>query len=154
MLNRSMSFTAALLVGIALAFPAPVLVQSVPPSVGELLARTKAQVKTIDMATFKSGLEKGELGMVVDVREPEEYEEGHVAGAINIPRGVIEVRIWPKVGFPDKLDLGKKITLYCGSGLRCVLAAKSLQDLSFTNVTAVDMKIADWKKAGYPLVAE
>ncbi len=152
--NRSMSFTAAFLVAIALVFPGPVLAQTAPPSVGELLARTKAQVKSIDMATFKSGLEKGELGMVIDVREPEEFEEGHVAGAINIPRGLIEVRIWPKVGFPDKLDLGKKLTLYCGTGFRCIMAAKSLQDLSFTNVTAVDMKIADWKKAGYPLKAE
>jgi rhodanese-related sulfurtransferase len=154
MLNRAMSFAAAFVAAIVLLFPGPVLAQTAPPAVGELLARTKAQVKTIDMAAFKAGLEKGELGMVVDVREPEEFEEGHVAGAINIPRGVIEVRIWPKVGFPDKLDLGKKITLYCGTGFRCVMSAKSLQDLGFTNVTAVDMKIADWKKAGYPLVAE
>jgi rhodanese-related sulfurtransferase len=44
------------------------------------------------------------------------------------------------------------MTLYCGSGMRCILAAKSLQDLGFSNVTAADMRIADWAKAGFPLV--
>ena len=46
------------------------------------------------------------------------------------------------------------MTLYCGSGTRCVLAAKSLQDLGFSNVTAADMRIDDWRRAGYPLMEE
>jgi rhodanese-related sulfurtransferase len=154
MSNRSMSLIAAFLAAIALAVPGPASAQIFPPAVTELLARTKAQVKTIDMAKFKSGLEQGGLGMIIDVREPDEFEEGHIPGAINIPRGTVETRIWPKIGFPDKPDLAKQITLYCGSGLRCVLAAKSLQDLGFTNVTAVDMRIRDWKQAGFPLVTE
>ena len=128
--------------------------QGYPPSVKDLVARTKTQIKTIDMATFKSALDKREAGLIVDVREPLEYASGHVPGAINIPRGVIELNIWPYVGFPDSTDLGKRITLYCGSGTRRILAAKSLQDLGFTNAVAVDMRIADWAKAGYPLVAE
>lgn len=128
--------------------------QGYPASVRDLVARTKAQVRTIDMATFKSALEKREAGLIVDVREPAEYASGHVPGAINIPRGVIELSIWPHVGFPDSIELSKRITLYCGSGTRCILAAKSLQDLGFTNAVAVDMRIADWVKAGYPLVTE
>jgi rhodanese-related sulfurtransferase len=44
------------------------------------------------------------------------------------------------------------MTLYCGSGARCALATKSLQDLGFSNVTAVDMRIEDWITARYPLV--
>jgi rhodanese-related sulfurtransferase len=44
------------------------------------------------------------------------------------------------------------MTLYCGSGVRCVLATKSLQDLGFSNVTAADMVIRDWAEAGHPLV--
>ena len=128
--------------------------QRYPSSVKDLVARTKAQVRTIDMAAFKSALDARAAGLVVDVREPEEYRSGHVPGAINIPRGVIELAIWPHVGFPDATDLGKRITLYCGSGTRCILAAKSLQELGFTNAVAVDMRIADWAKAGHPLVAE
>jgi rhodanese-related sulfurtransferase len=128
--------------------------QGYPSSVKDLVARTKAQIKTIDMTAFKSALDRHEVGLIVDVREPGEYESGHIPGAINIPRGLIELNIWPHVGFPDATDLNRKITLYCGSGTRCILAAKSLQDLGFTNVVAVDMRIADWAKAGYPLVTD
>jgi rhodanese-related sulfurtransferase len=65
---------------------------------------------------------------------------------------MIEFNIWTHVGYPDKTDMGKKLTLYCRSGGRCALRANSLQDLGLTNVTAVDMKIDDWAKAGCPLV--
>ncbi len=70
---------------------------------------------------------------------------------INIPRGLIEFRIWSHVGYPDKLDKNQKIVIYCGTGARAALAAKSLRDLHFNNVTAVDMTIEDWRKSGYPL---
>ncbi len=128
--------------------------QSYPPSVTELVVQAKAQAATIDLAKFKSGFDAGSLGLIIDVREPAEYAAGHVPGALNIPRGLIEFRIWPHVGFPDKPDLDARITLYCGSGARAALAAKSLRELKFTNVTAADMRFEDWAKAGYPLVAE
>ncbi len=132
----------------------PVRAQSIPPVVNELVARTKAQVKTIDMAAFKAGIDAKTLGLLVDVREPAEYAEGHIPGAINIPRGLIELRIWTHVGYPEKTDLGRRITIYCGTGTRCVLAAKSLQDLGFSNVVAVDMRLRDWLKAGHSLVKD
>jgi len=103
------------------------------------------------MARFKSAFDQNALGLLVDVREPEEYADGYIPGAVNVPRGVIELRIWGYVGFPDKTDMNKKMTLYCGSGARCILAAKSLQDLGFHDITAADMRIDDWAKAGYPL---
>jgi len=104
------------------------------------------------MATLKAALDKNSLGLLIDVREPEEYADGFIPGAINVPRGVIELRIWAYVGFPNKTDMNKKMTLYCGSGTRCVLAAKSLKDLGFSDVTAADMRIDEWAKAGYPLL--
>ncbi len=145
--------TAAACVGFVACFLyQPCWAQNYPQAVQQLIAKAKSQVRTVDMATFKSSLDKKSVGLLIDVREPEEYAAGHIPDAINIPRGVIELRIWPHVGFPDKTDLNKQLTLYCGSGARCVLAAKSLQDLGFSNVTAVDMRIAEWVKAGYPLV--
>jgi rhodanese-related sulfurtransferase len=153
-MSRARPLTAALLLALGVLSPGWAAAQSYPSSVKELVARTRAQVRTMDMATFKSTLDKRAAGLIVDVREPGEYASGHVPGAINIPRGLIELNIWPHVGFPDSTDLNRKITLYCGSGVRCILAAKSLQDLGFTNIIAVDMRIADWAKAGYPLVTE
>jgi rhodanese-related sulfurtransferase len=152
MLNKPISFTGGLLIVLGLLSPSWALAQKYPSSVSELVARTKAQIKTIDLATFKSAFDKGGLGLIVDVREPAEYAGGHIPGAVNIPRGQIELSIWPHVGFPGNTDMSRKMTLYCSSGTRCVLATKSLQDLGFSDVTAADMRIDDWMAAGYPLV--
>jgi rhodanese-related sulfurtransferase len=145
-------FTAALALAVAAWLHGRAYAQSYPPSVIQLVATARQQIRTLDMAAFKSAFDNGELGLIIDVREPDEYAGGYIPGAINIPRGVIELRIWTHAGFPDKTDMRRKMTLYCGSGMRCILAAKSLQDLGFSNVTAADMRIADWAKAGFPLV--
>lgn len=122
-----------------------------PVSVSNLVAETKQAIKTIDMNTFKGIVDKKAYDMIIDVREPNEYDVGHVPGAINIPRGVIEFRIWRHVGYPDSTDITKRIFLYCKSGSRCALATHSLQKLGFTNVVAVDMKFKNWEDARYPL---
>jgi len=142
---------AFLLVTAGLLGSATVGAQSYPPAVTRLIADARAHVKTIDMATFKSALDRGDAGLLIDVREPEEYASGHIPRAINIPRGLIELSIWPHLGYPERFDPNARITLYCASGTRCVLAAQSLQGVGLTNVVAVDMRLADWAKAGYPI---
>ena len=129
------------------AAPAP----SYPPSINELVATTKSQIKTVKMPEFKAAFDRKDLGLLIDVRNENEFEDGFVPGAVNVPRGLIEFRIWKLVGFPDKTRMDTKMTLYCATGGRCALATKSLQDLGFTNVTSVDMKFDDWVKAGYPV---
>jgi rhodanese-related sulfurtransferase len=116
-----------------------------------MVAATKKQIKTISMEQFKALVDKKDAGLIIDVRQEDEYADGHVPGAVNVPRGLIEFRIWKLVGFPDKVDMNKQMTLYCLTGGRCALATKSLQDLGFTNVTSVDMKFDDWTKAGHPV---
>ncbi|MCX8114896.1 MAG: rhodanese-like domain-containing protein [Burkholderiaceae bacterium] len=141
----------ALLAGWVLA-PGPVAAQSYPPIVTQMVAAAKKQVKTIDMAQFKAAYDKKEVGLLVDVRDPDEYAEGHIPGAVNVSRGLLEFRIWSHVGYPDKTDMNKQMTLYCRTGGRCALAAKTLQELGFTNVVAADIRIEEWVKAGYPMV--
>jgi rhodanese-related sulfurtransferase len=146
------SLLLSLMLGFALALPGVAGAQNYPESVKQLVASTKKQVKTIDMQQFKAAFDRRELGLIVDVRNPDEYQEGYVPGAVNVPRGLLEFVIWNEVGYPDKTDMNKQMTLYCKTGGRCALATKALMDLGFTNVTAADMKIEEWKKAGYPLV--
>jgi len=122
-----------------------------PEVVTKLVAEAKTKVTTIDMENFRKVVDIRAYDYIIDVREPDEYASGHVPGAINIPRGVIEFRIWALVGYPDSTNTGMRIYTYCKSGSRCALAARSLQDLGFTDVTAVDMKMADWQAAGHPL---
>ncbi|MGL6110678.1 MAG: rhodanese-like domain-containing protein [Rubrivivax sp.] len=129
------------------AAPAP----SYPPSINQLVATTKSQIKTIKMPEFKAAFDKKDVGLLIDVRNENEFEDGFVPGAVNVPRGLIEFRIWKLVGFPEKTNMNTKMTLYCATGGRCALATKSLQDLGFTNATSVDMKFDDWVKAGHPV---
>lgn len=152
MFKSRTSFIAAALLGIAVLLPGLSVAQNYPPSVKELVATTKKQIKTMDMAAFKAAFDKKSAGLIVDVREPGEFADGFVPGAVNVPRGLIEFTIWEHIGFPDKTDMNKQVTLYCRTGGRCALAAKSLQDLGLTNVTAVDMLFENWLKAGYPVM--
>jgi rhodanese-related sulfurtransferase len=87
-------------------------------------------------------------------RQPpsQEYATGHVPGAINIPRGVIEFKIWNHVGFPANTQMDQPIILQCQSGNRASLAAQSLADLGFAHIKAVVMSLDDWHQSGHPFV--
>ncbi len=125
-----------------------------PGSVSQLVSQAKKSIKPISLAAFKAAYDARDYDIIVDVREPGEFRSGYIPGAVNIPRGVIEFKIWPYVGFPEKTNTSKKIILYCKTGGRCALAAKSLQDLGFSNVRAADIKFSAWVKAGYPTISD
>ncbi|MBL8323978.1 MAG: sulfurtransferase [Rubrivivax sp.] len=144
-------------VAAAALLPAALLAQTAapppnyPPQVGQMVAAVKKQVKTINLQQFKEAFDRKALGTVIDVRNENEFADGFIPGAINVPRGLIEFRIWKELGFPGAVDMNRQLTLYCATGGRCALATKSLMDLGFTNVTSADMKFDDWAKAGYPV---
>ena len=132
-------------------FAAEKTTQRWPSVVDEMIATAKSSINMIDMKKFDGILESNAYDLIIDVREPFEFESGHVPGAINIPRGVIEFEIWKKVGFPDKTDLGKRIYIYCNTGKRTALAAATFKSLGFTNIYGVDMKFSNWRNFGYPI---
>jgi molybdopterin/thiamine biosynthesis adenylyltransferase/rhodanese-related sulfurtransferase len=84
---------------------------------------------------------------LVDVRERYEFEEGHVPGATHLSKGFIETRIEDLV--PDRAT---PITLYCAGGVRSLLAARSLQELGYTDVQSMAGGFGAWKQAGYDFV--
>lgn len=122
-----------------------------PQQVKDMVAAAKKDVPMVDMATLKSKLGQKDV-LVIDVREPNEYAAGHIPGAINIPRGIIEFKIWKKVGYPENTNMDIEMYLYCKAGSRCALAAKSLKDLGFTKVHGTDMKLKQWSESGNQLV--
>jgi rhodanese-related sulfurtransferase len=124
--------------------------QKWPSVVDEVIAAVKNSITMVGMKEFDGIFESNAYDLIIDVREPYEFERGHVPGAINIPRGIIEFMIWEKVGFPDKTDLGKKIYIYCRTGNRTALTAATLKDLGFTNIYGVDMNFSKWRRFGYP----
>ena len=81
----------------------------------------------------------------LDVREPDEYEQGAVPGAVHLPRGHLEFQVEGKI--PNKTA---PIVVYCAGGVRSAFAAKTLQDLGYTDVTSVIGGFNKWKDDGLP----
>jgi len=144
--------SACLLVGgTATAQLVPAPAPNYPDSIKAYVGAAKKQIKTIKLEEFRALVDQQKAGLIIDVRQENEFEDGYVPGAVNVPRGLIEFRIWKLVGFPNAVDMGKQMTLYCATGGRCALATKTLQDLGFTNVTSVDMVFDKWVAAGHPV---
>ena len=89
--------------------------------------------------------------LLIDVREDSEYRAGHIPGTVNIPRGLLEFRIWKQLGYPNTVDLNKTIYVQCASGGRATLAAADLKRIGFVNAVAVIMNLGDWERKGYPM---
>jgi rhodanese-related sulfurtransferase len=148
-----MRTSSAVLVVFAVSFAhALALAQSYPSSVTQKVISAQKDVRTIGMAEYRKIVDNPAHALIVDVREPEEYAAGHIPGTINIPRGLLEFQIWKQVGFPADSGVDKTVYLQCSSGNRASLAAKSLKDLGFTDVTAVVMSLDEWQKANNPFV--
>ena len=113
------------------------------PSYRELLQQTKAQIREVDAREAQDT----EGAVWVDVRRQDEWDEGHIPGAIHIPRGSLESRIESRV--PDH---GAPVVLYCASGDRSALAAKSLEELGYENVVSLTGGFTDWKRNGGEIV--
>ena len=156
-LSIALLASASLLIGCATpAPPAPPAAAApaapnYPDSVKAYVASVKKQIKTINLEQFRALYDKKAAGLIIDVRQENEFEDGFVPGAVNVPRGLIEFRIWKLAGFPGAVDMNKQMTLYCATGGRRALAPKSPQDLGFTNVTSVDMVFDKWVAGGHPV---
>jgi rhodanese-related sulfurtransferase len=90
--------------------------------------------------------------LLLDVREPEEYAEGHIPGAINIPRGFLEVRadLEHYKRDPRLESREQRILCYCGGGHRSALAAKVLQEMGFKEAVSMREGWTGWKERGLP----
>jgi molybdopterin/thiamine biosynthesis adenylyltransferase/rhodanese-related sulfurtransferase len=113
----------------------------------DLLQRTRAEIDEIDGTTGRELLEdtNGSSAVFVDVRERDEWDEGHIPGAIHIPRGYLESRIEGLV--PDRTA---SIVVYCAAGNRSAFATKSLSELGYEHVLNLQGGFTDWKRNGYP----
>ncbi|MGD9798494.1 MAG: molybdopterin-synthase adenylyltransferase MoeB [Acidimicrobiia bacterium] len=110
----------------------------------ELLAETKSRIREVDGATAERSI--AEPGVVVlDVREPDEYEQGALPGAVHIPRGQLETNIEGRV--PDH---DAPLVVYCAGGTRSAFAAETLTNLGYSDVVSVIGGFNRWKDDGRP----
>ena len=107
----------------------------------ELLKATRAEIREVDTAGGEQLLAAGSL--LLDVREPDEYEQGAIAGSVHIPRGQLESQIEGRVA-----DRDRPIVVICAGGVRSAFAAKTLTELGYTDVVSMDGGFNKWKDEG------
>ena len=110
----------------------------------EIVNDAKSRIMECDVEEARARITSG--GVLIDVREDNEWEAGHAAGAIHMGRGVIERDIVQK--FPDK---DQELVLYCGGGYRSALAADMLQRMGYRRVLSMDGGWKAWKDSGAPV---
>jgi molybdopterin/thiamine biosynthesis adenylyltransferase/rhodanese-related sulfurtransferase len=117
----------------------------------ELLQQVKDEIEEIDAGRatelLSSNASNGsQPPLLVDVRERDEWAEGHIPGAVHVPRGFLESRIEQVA--PDH---ERPIVVYCAGGSRSAFAAKTLEGLGYGDVASLAGGFTDWKRNGFPI---
>lgn len=115
----------------------------------QLMEEARQVVPEVTIEEVKQRLERGERWVLLDVREREEYREGHLEGAVSLPRGFLEIRVEETV--PDK---STPIIAYCAGGIRSLIAARTLKEMGYENVVSMAGGYTAWKNAGNRWVAD
>jgi sulfur-carrier protein adenylyltransferase/sulfurtransferase len=113
----------------------------------DLVELARRQIREVDAAGLRARLDSREPLRLIDIREPDEWAEGHIPGAELIPRGHLEFRIDERVPERDT-----PVVLYCSLGLRSALSAQALQEMGYHRVESLFGGFNAWKADGHPLV--
>lgn len=115
------------------------------PSFDEHLQRIRREVTEIDAAALAAALATATPPTVIDVREADETAAGTIAGALTIPRGLLELRV------EQAAARDRRVVLVCGGGTRSLLAARTLAELGYDDVASLAGGMTGWVAAGLPL---
>ena len=110
----------------------------------QLMSDARKEVKELTVEEVQKLTAKNGKYMLVDVREKEEYRDGHLEGSVSIPRGFLEMRV--ESAIPEK---STPIIAYCAGGVRSLLAAKDMKEMGFQEVISMSGGYSAWKAAGY-----
>lgn len=111
-----------------------------------LVDEAKRRVREMEIPEYNRGAMRGDVHVLIDVREDHEWAAGRLPGALHLARGIIERDI--ESHFADK---STPIVCYCGGGYRSVLVCDSLQRMGYTNVVSLAGGIRGWAEAGLPV---
>ena len=108
----------------------------------DLLTAAKAVITEVDTAAAADRIATGDV-VVLDVREPDEYAEGALPGALHIPRGHLEAQVEGRI-----TDKTSSVVVYCAGGVRSAFAARTLGELGYSNVVSMAGGFGKWKDEG------
>lgn len=112
----------------------------------DLVAAAKARIQEVSLDHAEQAILDADV--LIDVREADEYAAAHIAGAIHVPRGLLEFKLG---NTPELSSRDLNIVLYCKNSGRSALAACSLQDMGYLNVLSITGGIDAWIDAGKPV---
>jgi len=115
----------------------------------QLMSEARKEVKELSVDEVQKLAAKNGQYLVLDVREKEEYREGHLAGSVSIPRGFLEMRV--ESAIPEK---STPIIAYCAGGVRSLLAAKAMKEMGYQEVISMSGGYSAWKAAGHQTVQD
>ena len=110
-----------------------------PKTFQDFVADAKTRIKEVNADTLNNMLNDGQEFTLLDTREESEYANGYIGQAINIPRGVIELKVGDTQPATDAL-----IVCYCGGGNRSALVADVMQQMGYTNVVSLAGGWRNW----------
>ncbi|WP_251358523.1 rhodanese-like domain-containing protein [Kangiella sp. TOML190] len=123
------------------------------PAIANYMANVKSQVTEVSVDDLKQA--QNNQALIFDVREPQEHAQGVIAGALAIPRGVLEFNVFnlPMLKeLPEEDAFNQPIYVYCASGGRSACSALSLQQIGFKKVYSVAGGIKQWTESGGQLI--
>jgi len=142
MKKKSLILIVALMIAAAFAFNAP-LALAKDMNAKDFVAEAKKNITAISVSDGKAMFDKGGVTFL-DCRTKKEFKSGHVPGAINLSRGLIEFKIGKKIA-----DKNASVVVYCKSGGRSSLATDTLVKMGYKDVKSMDGGWKAWTEAGY-----
>jgi rhodanese-related sulfurtransferase len=121
----------------------------------EMIQEARSSVQEVSVQDAHDGLRSGEVHMLIDVREPWEWDKGHISDAVSIPRGLLELRADPESPVTNPELSGNKdarLVFYCtkAPSARSMLAAQTLGRMGYSNVAALRGGLEEWQAEGLP----
>lgn len=125
-------------------------------SLMDFAAEARQSVREVSTAEVASMLDGAKAPLLLDVREPGEVAQGHLPGAISVPRGLLEAKA--DLAFPHREprleDRKQAVVVYCASGVRSLLAAATLQQMGFADVVSMSGGFVAWASEGRDVATE
>lgn len=120
----------------------------------ELIDAARKNVSEITAVETKDRFDRGEVDLILDVREADEWRRGHIPGAVHIPMGLVEEQA--DVGSPNAhavltADKNARIVVHCAQGIRSLISADSLKKMGYSKVVSMSDGIVGWARQGFPI---
>jgi rhodanese-related sulfurtransferase len=128
-----------------------------PMSLMDFVKAAKSRISEVSPAELQGMLESVDDLLLVDVRESSEHEQGHIRGALLVPRGILEAAADPTYTkhLPELSSArDRTLVLYCATGGRSALAADTLRLMGFRHVSSLDGGYVRWEQEALPVVKE